>query len=906
MDAEQQDALNYYRHQCDELGRRLLRLQEEATQARREAQRNRTLALVVQQLYEVAQQAAYPDSPSGTLEDTLLMLMVERLQVDCAALLCWQEKPAGLRVAQGLGLAPDLWLPAPPPSADGRAPDLPANLLDAASLATGLWVMAPPSPWILLLGNRHQRTGNLVQFEAANRPIAESALKVYSGLLEQRAAAQALRASEANYRTLFESAQDAILVLDIQGRTLLDANQRALDLATCPLDELRRHTPNAWLVPSDLAFWKPVWKGALAGRPQRVETRVRNASGRILWTEINLKRIEADRHLLLAVVRDISARKQSEEALKRIQERLDLALEGAEVGLYDVNLQTGEQVMDERFLRLLGDDPRLTSGTMEDWLARIHPEDRPSVLRVTDEVMMGQRPKFELQYRMRHQSGAWIWVLDRGKGFDWDDADRPRRVAGTCVDITEHKLNEASIHCLAYYDPLTDLPNRRLFLDRLTNAHASARRWGYYGAVLFFDLDHFKHINDARGHQAGDHLLKEVAARLTALLRAEDTVARFAGDAFNAGGVHPGSSNGAEDMVARFGGDEFVILLAKLAPAEADAFRFAHRVAEKIRQTLTPAFHLPEGEFMLDASIGIALFDGVETDVHDILRKADTALYRAKESGRNCVCFFESSMQVAVEARFDLEGELRHALQRDQLRLFLQPQTDAAGRVVGAEALLRWSHPTKGLISPAVFIPLAEETGLIIQIGHWVLGQACRILARIAASGQSLRMSVNVSPRQFRQADFLAGVQAVLASTGVDPTRLVLEITEGLVIDDIQATIVKMQALKSLGVQLSLDDFGTGYSSLTYLKRLPINELKIDRSFVRDAPVDSNDAALVEAILAVSRHLHLDVVAEGVETHDQLNFLKAHGCTCFQGYLYGMPLPAETFLQTLLAPGPGA
>jgi predicted signal transduction protein with EAL and GGDEF domain len=778
MDAKQQDALNYYRHQCDELGRRLLRLQEEATQARREAQRNRTLALVVQQLYEVAQQAACPDSPSVTLEDTLLMLMVERLQVDCAALLCWQQEPAGLRVAQGLGLASDLWLPAPPPSADDLTPELPADLLDAASLATGLWVMAPPSPWILLLGNRHQRTGNLVQFEAANRPIAETALKVYCGLLEQRTAAQALRASE---------------------------------------------------------------------------------------------------------------------------ERLELALEGAEVGLYDANLQTGELVMDGRFLRLLGDDPRLTSITMEDWLARIHPDDRPGVLRVTDEVMMGQRLKFELQYRMHHQSGAWIWVLDRGKGFDWDDADRPRRVAGTCLDITEQKLNEASIHRLAYYDPLTDLPNRRLFIDRLTNAHASARRWGYYGAVLLCDLDHFKHINDARGHQAGDQLLQGVAARLTALLRAEDTVARFTGDAFDAGGVHPGASSGAEDMVARFGGDEFVILLAKLTPEEADAPRFAHRVAERIRQTLTPAFHLPEGEFMLDASIGIALFDGVETDIHDILRKADTALYRAKESGRNCACFFESSMQVAVEARFDLEGELRHALQRDQLRLFLQPQTDAAGRVVGAEALLRWQHPTKGLMSPAVFIPLAEETGLIIPIGHWVLEQACRILARIAASGQSLRMSVNVSPRQFRQADFLAGVQAVLASTGVDPTRLVLEITEGLAIDDIQATIVKMQALKSLGVQLSLDDFGTGYSSLTYLKRLPINELKIDRSFVRDVPIDPNDAALVEAILAVSRHLHLDVVAEGVETHDQLNFLKAHGCTCFQGYLYGRPMPVETFLQTLLA-----
>ncbi|NEX19491.1 EAL domain-containing protein [Thiorhodococcus mannitoliphagus] len=871
---ERLNELDYYRSQCDELGGRVLRLQEDVTQARREAQRHRTLAMIVQELYTFAHDAECLDSPSGTLEDAFLMLMVERLQVDCAALLRWQPDSSGFRVEFGLGVASGLWLPAPPPAEAGGTTELPATTLSAAGLATGLWVVAPPSSLSLLLGHRQLRTPQRKRLEDGNRPIAETALKVYNGLLEQHQAALALRASEANYRTLFEGAQDAILVLDSRDRSLLDANQRALELLACPLDELRRQAPSAWLVPADLARWKSVWEAALAGHPQRVETRIRPASGRLLWTEINVKRIDTDRRLLLAVVRDISARKQSEEALKRVQERLDLALEGAEVGLYDVNLETGELVVDERYLRMVGGDPQLIATTLEDWLKRIHPDDRPTVQRLRDEALTGHRQKIELEYRVRHQSGAWIWILDRGKGFDWDEAGRPRRAAGTCVDITARKTNEASIHRLAFYDSLTDLPNRRLFLDRLSNAHAAARRGGYHGAVLFLDLDHFKQVNDARGHEAGDHLLQEVAARLTPLLRTEDTVARF-------------------------GGDEFVILLVNLTRSAQEAPAFARSVAEKVRQALASPFQLQEGEFVLGASIGVTLFCGTERSVHDILREADTALYQAKASGRNSVHFFESSMQVAVEARFDLEGELRHAVDREQLRLFLQPQVDAAGHIVGAEALLRWQHPSKGLISPAVFIPLAEETGLIVPVGQWVLNQACQILAGIAGRGQSLRISVNVSPRQFRQADFVASVREVLARTGVAPACLVLEITEGLVIEDLQHTIDKMHELKACGVRLSLDDFGTGYSSLTYLKRMPIDELKIDRSFVRDAPVNDNDAALVEVMLSVSRHFHLEVVAEGVETLDQLNFLKAHGCRCFQGYLLGRPMPAETFLSLM-------
>ncbi len=352
------EALDYYRRQCDELGGRVLRLQEELTQTRREARRNRTLAQIVQQLHGFAHGAASPDASGETLEEALLMLMVERLRVDCAALLRWQAATAVFQVEHGLGVPTGLQLPAAPALAGGVT-EISASALRAAGLAHGIWVIAPPSPWVLLLGHRDPRTTRYGSLDESDRPIAEAALKVYSGLVETLQAAQALQASETNYRTLFESAQDAIVVLDIRNLTLLDANQQALELFDCPLDELRRQPPNAWLIPADPVLWRPVWKASLAGRSRRIETRVRTAAGQFIWAEITLKRIDTGRHLLLAVVRDISTRKQSEEALKRIQERLDLALEGAEVGLYDANLQTGELVMDERYQRMLGIDPSL-------------------------------------------------------------------------------------------------------------------------------------------------------------------------------------------------------------------------------------------------------------------------------------------------------------------------------------------------------------------------------------------------------------------------------------------------------------------------------------------------------------------------------------------------------------------
>ncbi|MBK1648314.1 putative bifunctional diguanylate cyclase/phosphodiesterase [Rhabdochromatium marinum] len=754
------EALAYYRQQCDELGARVMQLQEALVQARRDARRDRTLALVVQRIYAFAQ--TLQDSPefADQLGEQLLMLFIERLAIDAAALLQRTDtpEPCRFKLTQAIGIKTASSIPVLTEfPANGSL--LPGNhpILQATNLEQGFWVELHNSPLSLLLGLRNKPRGQRKQLNPADRQIAEAALSVYSGLLERQ--------------------------------------------------------------------------------------------------------------------RDFSARQQTEKDLRRIQERLDLALEGADVGLYDMNLETGHVACDERFARILGCDPDTTPTSMEEWCQRLHPEDLPNVQHITSAVLDGQRHKIELQYRIRHQSGAWIWLLDRAKGFDPDPSGRPRRAAGSCLNITEQKLSEAAIHRLAYFDPLTDLPNRRLFLDRLTTAQAAAQRHGHIGAVMFLDIDRFKQINDARGHNVGDHLLQKLAARLHSTLRAEDTIARF-------------------------GGDEFVILLTKLSRDAVEASHYARVVAEKIHRLLSVPFELPEGEINSEISIGITLLRGNEVCFHDLLREADTALYDAKESGRNCTRFFEKSMQQAAEARFNLEGELKHAIDDHQLMLYYQPQVDAQGHLLGMEALLRWRHPSKGMIPPKIFISVAEDTSLILPIGHWVLNEACRFLAQIKRHNRALSLSVNVSPRQFLQTHFVAQVQQALDQSGIPSECLTLELTEGVVIEDIQGTVEKMQDLKALGVRLSIDDFGTGYSSLAYLKQLPIDELKIDRSFIQDVCTDSNDVALVEAILAVCRHLKVAVVAEGVETEEQLQFLRTRHCDLYQGYFFSMPLPTDEFMQT--------
>ncbi|MEC9482084.1 MAG: EAL domain-containing protein [Halomonas sp.] len=441
-------------------------------------------------------------------------------------------------------------------------------------------------------------------------------------------------------------------------------------------------------------------------------------------------------------------------------------------------------------------------------------------------------------------------------------------------DFTERKRAEALIHRQAFYDPLTDLPNRRLLIERLESAQQACRQTRTQGVVLFLDLDRFKSVNDSLGHAMGDRLLCETARRLSSLLR-------------------------RGDMAARLSGDEFVILAAGLPECPDRAQQAASALAGRFLEALSAPYAIAGRTVRVTPSIGFALFPREAENVTDLLKYADTAMYQAKALGRARVCGYQPSMQDAVERRLSLESDLRHAIETDRLQLHYQPQVESDGRIMGVEALLRWPHETHGFISPGEFIPLAEESGLIADLGDWVLGEACRCLQRFDA-GCLPRLSVNISPRHFAQSDFVERIQATVVDFGVAPERLLLELTEGVLIDHLQDAIAKMQALKRIGVGLAIDDFGTGYSSLSYLKRLPLDELKIDRSFVQDLDDDA-DAAIVQAIIAVSRHLQLSVVAEGVETTAQLERLQASGCRLFQGYYFHRPMPAEALAQVLAA-----
>ena len=453
-----------------------------------------------------------------------------------------------------------------------------------------------------------------------------------------------------------------------------------------------------------------------------------------------------------------------------------------------------------------------------------------------------------------------------------DTQDRLTNYVATFSDITDQKQNEERIQLLAFSDPLTGLPNRRLLLDRLQHALIVSARNQRRGALFFIDLDDFKGINDTRGHYIGDLLLQQVADRLVACVSEGDTVARL-------------------------GGDEFVVMLEGLGSSPLEAMNIAESVGATILLALNEPYLLQDVVHHNTPSIGVILFGDPQGSVEDLLKQADLAMYRAKASGRNALRFFDPEMQSVVAARVAMEGELRQALRQNEFLLHYQPQMDDADRITGVEALVRWQHPQRGMVSPMEFIPLAEETGLISALGRWVLETACQQLAVWSARPERahLTMAVNVSARQFHSATFVDEVITALEQTRANPRLLKLELTESLLISNIEDVISKMAALKARGVCFSLDDFGTGYSSLSYLKRLPLDQLKIDQGFVSHVLTDPNDAAIAKMVVALSESLGLEVIAEGVESTEQRDFLARHGCRAYQGYLFSRPLPIDAF-----------
>jgi diguanylate cyclase (GGDEF)-like protein len=570
--------------------------------------------------------------------------------------------------------------------------------------------------------------------------------------------------------------------------------------------------------------------------------------------------------------------------LRRSEEKLAHAQRIANLGWWEWEAGSNRFSGSDDFYRILGLERAAFGETWETFLRCVCAEDRGRVQSAFEEALR-DAASLNLDYRVLRGDGAIRVVHQQGQ-VQRSESGAEVLLTGTLQDVTERREIEQQVRHLAYFDGLTGLPNRRLFQERLHPALEAARRHRRTAALLFLDLDRFKRINDTMGHSAGDALLREAADRISASLRLTDCVGR------------PGEP-GSDSFVARLGGDEFIVLLSEI-----ERVQDAGRVARRLIDALSHPFVVAGQEVFISASLGIAIYPFDGEDPETLLKNADTAMYHAKDQGRNNFQYYTESMNASAFERLVLESSLRKALERGEFVLHYQPQVClTSGAVVGAEALVRWNHPELGLVPPSGFIGLAEETGLIVPLGLWVLRAACVQGKAWQDEGhRHLRVAVNVSGRQFAQPGFVREVAAILAETGITPALLDLELTETVLMEDAEENLAVLQELKALGVRLSIDDFGTGYSSLGYLRRLPIGALKVDRSFLAGVPSDEDRTTITSAIVALGRSLRLGVIAEGVESPEQVAFLRELGCDEMQGYLVSRPLPPRDF-AALLEPG---
>ncbi|MGE4284222.1 MAG: putative bifunctional diguanylate cyclase/phosphodiesterase [Clostridia bacterium] len=561
---------------------------------------------------------------------------------------------------------------------------------------------------------------------------------------------------------------------------------------------------------------------------------------------------------------------ENQESLKSSEERYRLAVEGANDVIWDMNIKYDQLFVSSRWREMLDFKEIEMPENYAAWKSLLHPEDVEFTVRAIRNHIFKKTTFYQSEHRLRTKSGSYRWFLHRGQAV-WGSNGRPIRMAGSYTDISQRKQTEETIHLMAYYDSLTGLPNRMMLMDKLKSALVEAKTKRYMVGVMFLDLDNFKTINDTLGHMYGDLLLKNVGEMLQRHLK-------------------------RGEIVARLGGDELVII-----QPEIHHLNQVTNLANEIIDSLHHPWILDDREFYVSSSIGIAICPNDGLDEHTLLKNADAAMYYAKESGKNTWQLFNQSMNTRIMERLEIENNLRHALEREEFTVVYQPQLDIRiGKVVGAEALIRWNQPTKGMISPMRFIPIAEETGLIVPISEWVLRTVCRQNRKWQEAGLSpICIAVNLSARQFQQPGLVEMITQMLKEIGMEQEWLGLEITETIAMQDLDYAIGILNKLQQLGIHISLDDFGTGYSSLNYLKRLPINTVKIDKAFVKDITINVSEQAIAGGLISMAHNMGLDVVAEGVETEEQLEFLQKENCDKVQGFLFSKPIPPEEFEQLL-------